>query len=521
MATSYTTLLGFALPANGELDGTWGDTVNNAITQLAEDSIAGVASGSVTGGNWTLSTTGSGASNEARCAILRVTGAPGTARDVIAPAKSKAYIVENQSDSTVTIKASGTTGVAVVSGAAALVAWDGSDFVRVGASAGGSNTQVQYNSSGVLAGSANLTFNGTTLTAAGLSGPMNGTLGATTPSTVAATTITASSTVTAAGFSGPINGTVGAVTPSTVAATTITASGIVTAAGFSGPINGTVGAVTPSTVAATTVTASGTVTAAGFSGPINGSVGAVTPSTVAATTATASTSVTSSTLAASTALKATTAAPLELYEATDTYKVAMKASSSLAASYTLTMPVNDGDSGQVLATDGTGVLTWATPSSGITTAGNNTWTGTQTFTNSLMRLLGSSTGYTTFTSANSSATNYTITFPAETMTVGFRNIPSSGSKTTTYTLATSDVGKFVTIGSTGGALIIPNSTFAAGDVVTIYNNTSSTMAVSVSVSTAYLAGVNTDVGTFDLATRGLATVLFISSTSCVISGNVS
>ena len=489
MATSYTTLLGFALPANGELDGTWGDTVNNAITQLAEDSIAGVASASVTGGNWTLSTTGSGASNEARCAILRVTGAPGTARDVIAPAKSKAYIVDNQSDSTVTVKASGTTGVVVAAGAAALVAWDGSDFVRVGASAGGSNTQVQYNSSGVLAGSANLTFDGTTLAAAGLSGPMNGTLGATTPSTVAATTITASTSVTSPAFAGALNGSVGAVTPSTVAATTITASTSVTSPAFAGALNGSVGAVTPSTVAATTVTAS--------------------------------TSVTSPTLAASTALKATTAAPLELYEATDTYKVAMKASSSLAASYTLTMPVNDGDSGQVLATDGTGVLTWATPSSGITTAGNNTWTGTQTFTNSLMRLLGSSTGYTTFTSANSSATNYTITFPAETMTVGFRNIPSSGSKTTTYTLATSDVGKFVTIGSTGGALIIPNSTFAAGDVVTIYNNTSSTMAVSVSVSTAYLAGVNTDVGTFDLATRGLATVLFISSTSCVISGNVS
>jgi hypothetical protein len=35
--------------------------------------------------------------------------------------------------------------------------------------AGGSNTQVQYNSSGSLAGSANMTFDGTTLTAAGLS----------------------------------------------------------------------------------------------------------------------------------------------------------------------------------------------------------------------------------------------------------------------------------------------------------------------------------------------------------------
>ena len=58
--------------------------------------------------------------------------------------------------------------------------------------AGGSNTQVQYNSSGALAGSANLTFNGTTLTAAGLSGPHNGTVGATTPTTGTFTTLTAS-----------------------------------------------------------------------------------------------------------------------------------------------------------------------------------------------------------------------------------------------------------------------------------------------------------------------------------------
>jgi hypothetical protein len=57
---------------------------------------------------------------------------------------------------------------------------------------GGSNTQVQYNSSGALAGSANLTFDGTTLTASGLSGPLNGTVGATTPNTGAFTTLTAS-----------------------------------------------------------------------------------------------------------------------------------------------------------------------------------------------------------------------------------------------------------------------------------------------------------------------------------------
>jgi hypothetical protein len=54
--------------------------------------------------------------------------------------------------------------VTVASGDKALVAWSGADFVRVGASAGGSNTQVQYNSSGNLAGSANMTFDGTKLT---------------------------------------------------------------------------------------------------------------------------------------------------------------------------------------------------------------------------------------------------------------------------------------------------------------------------------------------------------------------
>ena len=46
-----------------------------------------------------------------------------------------------------------------------------------------------------------------------------------------------------------------------------------------------------------------------------------------------------------------------------------------------------------------------------------TWTAVQTFTNSDIKLLGSSTGATTFTSANSSATNYTITIPAVTDTL--------------------------------------------------------------------------------------------------------
>lgn len=105
--------------------------------------------------------------------------------------------------------------------------------------------------------------------------------------------------------------------------------------------------------------------------------------------------------------------------------------------------------------------------------------------------------------------------------VGYRNIPQSGSdKTTSYSLATTDVGKFVGIGASG-SITVPNSTFAAGDVVSIFNNTSSSATLTMSITTAYIAGTNTDKDTLTLATRGVATILFISGTVCVVSGNVS
>ena len=131
MATNYTSLLGFALPTTGELSGTWGDTVNNSITQLVEDSIAGTATQSVTSGDWTLTTTGSGVANQARAAVIIVTGSPGVSRNVIAPNKSKAYIVINKSNAAIVFKASATTGVTLSANTKSIVAWDGSDFVSV------------------------------------------------------------------------------------------------------------------------------------------------------------------------------------------------------------------------------------------------------------------------------------------------------------------------------------------------------------------------------------------------------
>ncbi len=133
MATAYTNLLGLALPATGDFNGTWGDVVNNSITELVEDAIAGSVTASVALGDWTLTTTGSGVANQARSAILIPTGAPGVTRSILAPNSSKAYIVDNQSDAAVVVKGvtGPTTGASVAANTTALVAWDGADFVLV------------------------------------------------------------------------------------------------------------------------------------------------------------------------------------------------------------------------------------------------------------------------------------------------------------------------------------------------------------------------------------------------------
>jgi hypothetical protein len=105
--------------------------------------------------------------------------------------------------------------------------------------------------------------------------------------------------------------------------------------------------------------------------------------------------------------------------------------------------------------------------------------------------------------------------------VGFKKVPQSGSdKTTSYTLATSDVGKFIGVG-TSGSITIPDATFATGDIISLFNNTSGNITITCTITTAYIGGVNTDKATMTLATRGVATVLFISGTVCVVNGNVS
>ena len=106
-------------------------------------------------------------------------------------------------------------------------------------------------------------------------------------------------------------------------------------------------------------------------------------------------------------------------------------------------------------------------------------------------------------------------------TVGDLNIPQSGSpKTTAYTLTTGDIGEFIEVGS-GGSIEIPDSTFSAGDAVLIFNNTAGGITITCTITTAYIGGTDSDKATMTLATRGIASILFVSGTVCVVTGNVS
>lgn len=169
----YTTNLGLALPTTGDLAGLWGYTVNDSITSLLDSAIAGTTTLS-TDADVTLTDT-DGAANQARAAVLNWTASGTTTRYINAPKRSKVYVIFNNTGGTQSIVVRGgptspTTGVTILAGDQAMVAWNGSDFEKVGGgNAGGSNTQVQFNNGGNFDGSSGLTWNGTTLTATNLS----------------------------------------------------------------------------------------------------------------------------------------------------------------------------------------------------------------------------------------------------------------------------------------------------------------------------------------------------------------
>jgi hypothetical protein len=148
MTTAYTSLLGLALPVQGELSGTWGDTVDNGITAYVDTAVAGTQS--ITGdNNVTLSLTngnssgtnlaqvGSGTTGSAQYAILNCTGARTAVRTITVPASSRNYTVINATTGGFAVNVVGvgpTAGVSVANGEKCIITWNGSDYAKVSSS---------------------------------------------------------------------------------------------------------------------------------------------------------------------------------------------------------------------------------------------------------------------------------------------------------------------------------------------------------------------------------------------------
>jgi hypothetical protein len=133
MTTQYTPILKLALPVQGELSGTWGDVVNDNITSMVEQAIAGLSVVNTWTTNSHVLTTANGTTAESRAAMLSLTDS-GTALtgagSVICPALSKVYIVKNGTAQVITVKTAAGSGIAVPVGKTMLVYCDGTNVLE-------------------------------------------------------------------------------------------------------------------------------------------------------------------------------------------------------------------------------------------------------------------------------------------------------------------------------------------------------------------------------------------------------
>lgn len=128
MASTYTTSLKIQQIGNGEQAGTWGSTTNTNWT-LAEQAITGVQSIVMSNADYTLSNL-NGTLDEARNAVLVVTGTNSATRKIVAPLVNKTYIVYNNTTGGQSITIGGSSGsiVTIPNGLSILVYCDGISF---------------------------------------------------------------------------------------------------------------------------------------------------------------------------------------------------------------------------------------------------------------------------------------------------------------------------------------------------------------------------------------------------------
>jgi hypothetical protein len=199
--TTYSTSLKLTLIGDGEETGTWGSTTNTNLGTLLEQAIVGQTTITMVNADYTL-TNLNGITDEARSAVIIITGSQNATFSVIVPNVKKLYMVTNSltPSQIAYIKPSGGSAFQVPNGQTMYLYCTGTAFVAL--------NYVQ-NAQNLVSGGTITTgaINCTSLTSSG---------------TVSGTTITASTQ-----FSGPGTGITGAAAGLSVGGTSLNVTGIV------------------------------------------------------------------------------------------------------------------------------------------------------------------------------------------------------------------------------------------------------------------------------------------------------
>jgi hypothetical protein len=487
MPSTYSDLK-IELMATGEKNTTWG-VITNFNLEAVEEAVVGSTDVAFSSGNVTLTLVDTNASQPARNLRLRCTGTTGgSTRDLVVPAIEKPYIVRNDCADSIVVKTAAGTGITVPTGRTMWVYSDGTNVVDA----------VTHLSSLTLSTALPIAQGGTGATAASAA---RTNLGATTvgsniftladPSAITFLRINADNTTTAraaADFRTDIGATtVGAnlftlANPSAITFLRINADNTATARSAA-DFRSDIGAGT------------GTVTSVGGTGNVNGI-------TLTGTVTSSGNLTLGGTLSGV----------------------------SLTTQVTGTLPIGNG---------GTGATTAAAARTGLgaTTVGANLFTLTNPSAIRFLRFNADNTvtaraasdfrgdigaaasgANTDITSLNQSVT-ITASGTIAADTLGFRGLPQEA-KTAAYTLALADAGKHISI-TTGGITIPANGSvaFPVGTTIVVYNNSASAQNIAITTDTLRLAGTATT-GTRSLAQRGLATLVKVTSTEWVATGNV-